>query len=266
MKHNKKKNIAIIFDLLLKEYYSENDINRKTLLESIIFKYFNKNSVLLKEYNLYNVLSSIRGMNEKDSERYLSNIKEEFNKLDRQNIEKNINLLKEDISKNLGKEFYDKFTPNYKVYATIFGLLNETYETAHEKFELENKILDLMRMQEIQPKAYILEHSDIIIYNQYCKKFNEKYSTLLECQKKLIYEFINSENVDLMITLNEELSNCKNILIEFKKQQKDSKVLEKINLTLEQINEFKNKKQLIEEDFEFILELQEVCYDINGNK
>lgn len=261
MKHNKKKNIGIIFDLLLKEYYSCSDDNKKIIIESIIFKYFNSKSILLKEYNCYNVLSSVRGMNERDSERYLNIIKEEYKNLNHEENEKQLSLLKEDISKHLGKEFYDNFTTSYKVYATIYGVLNETCENSLEKFELENKILDLMRSEDVKKTNYIVEHSDILTYNTYCKKFNSKYLSLNENQKLLFEKFIKSidDDVDFTLTLNEELHNCKKILEERIKIEKDSKLIERINETLKEITNFNSKNKITNEDFEFVLNLQEVC-------
>lgn len=261
MKHNKKRNVGIIFDLLLKEYVSSNEDSKKNLIENIILKFFKENSILLKEYTFYNVLSSMRGMNERDSERYLTIIKEEHKKIDKNLIEKNLNELKEEISKQFGKTFYNNFIPTYKVYATIYGILNETTENSIEKFELENKILDLMRGQDEQKKSYIVEHLDIITYNQYVKKFNEKYTELSESQKNLLQKYIHSidNDVDFILTINEELHQCKNILNESLKKEKDPELVEKINKTLSEIKEFNTKTKIVNEDFEFILNLQEVC-------
>lgn len=261
MKHNKKRNVGVIFDLLLKECISSTDESRKNLAEEIILKYFNTNSILLKEYMFYNVLSSVRGMSERDSERYLSIIKEEFNKLDKQVVENKLLQLKEEISKNFGKSFYDSFIPTYKVYATIYGILNETSENSIEKFQLENKILDLMQGHDEHKKTYILEHLDIITYNQYVKKFNEKYIDLSPEQKSLLEKYIHSINndVDFVITLNEELGRCRSLLEKRSSVEKDNSLLEKINKTLNELKQFGNKKKITNEDFEFILNLQEVC-------
>jgi len=262
MKHNKKRNVGIIFDLLLKEYISSNDDSKKSLIEGIILKFFKANSILLKEYTFYNVLSSIRGMNERDSERYLSIIKEEFKKIDKTSSEKSLNDLREEISKQFGKSFYDNFIPTYKVYATIYGILNETSQNSIEKFELENKILDLMRtQQEEQKKAYILEHLDIITYNQYCKKFNEKYTNLSEGQKNLLQKYIHAmdNDIDFVLVLNEELHQCKKVLNERLAVEKDPILVEKINKTLDEIKNFGSKNKIINEDFEFVLNLQDVC-------
>lgn len=258
MKHNKKRNIGIIFDLLLKEYFS-NSKDNKIKSENIILKYFNPSSILLKEYNLYNILSSIRGMGERDSERYLTHIKHEFNNLDKVLVDEQLKLLKEDINKNFSREFYNNFIENYKVHATIYGILNETSESSIEKFELENKVLDLMRSQD-DKKSFILEHSDTIVYNQYCKKFNEKYTGLNENQKNLMDKYIKSidNDIDFVLSLNEELMNAKDILTERLKTEKSTRLKEKITDTLSQINEFKKIKKISDKDFEFVLELQNV--------
>ncbi len=261
MKHNKKKNIGIIFDLLLKEYVSCSDDSRKIIIENIILRFFNSSSLLLKEYTLYNVLSSVRGMNDRDSERFLSIIKEEYKKLDHEKNDKQLSLLKEELSSLFGKSFYDSFISNYKIYATIYGVLNETYENSIERFELENKVLDLMRGEDVQRKMYVLEHLDIIVYNQYVRKFNEKYKTLKESQIKLLNKYIScmNDDVDFVLEINEELKKCKNVLSEKIKTENDSLLVEKINKTLEEVKLFENKKKIIGEDFEFILGLQEIC-------
>ena len=64
MKHNKKRNTAFLYESLIKELTKaivRKDNERKKVVIEIIKKYFNKNSLLKEELNIYNNLLNLEG-------------------------------------------------------------------------------------------------------------------------------------------------------------------------------------------------------------
>jgi len=266
MKHNKKKNIAIIFDILLLEQarykilQNSEDYNK---IELILKKHFHENSSLLKEYSFFNILSTLNTSGDQSkATKILQEVKNSYKNLDKDLIEKDLTLLKEDISHNLESNFYENFVNNYKIYATIYNILNECISDPLQRIKLEDKIVDNMLLEDKSESPDYLLDSSTISYNKEYIKFSNKTINLLPEQKTFLNKYINTytNDFDFFIYLNEEVRRCKEI-IDVNKSKIDSEEVK--NILMEKINNLPKKHKLGKEDLEFILEIQTLASKLN---
>ena len=113
------------------------------------------------------------------------------------------------VNKDLGKDVFNNFLPNYKTLASISQIFN--FKTSpKKKIILENKIIEEMSYEEVPTK---IGPVDNIVYNSFVKRFNDEYGNqLLEEQKDLLFKYIFSfsdSGVSLKVSLNEEISRLK---------------------------------------------------------
>mgnify|MGYP003138847033 FL=1 len=89
MKHNKKRNTAFLYECLIKELTKaivREDKKRQTITKKVLKEFFNKNSELREELNLYNSLLESKNLNESFSRRLLEETKKDFYGLNRKSI------------------------------------------------------------------------------------------------------------------------------------------------------------------------------------
>ena len=122
----------------------------------------------------------------------------------------------------MGKDTFNIFTPNYKSLATIAQLFS-VKTPVKRRVILETNLIDSMTAES---KSMDIEPIDNVVYNVFVKKFNEKYETLLEEQKDLLYKYIFSfadDGYGLKISVNEEIERLKEVISEGKKEIPDLK-------------------------------------------
>jgi hypothetical protein len=88
LKHNKKRNTAFLYEVLLREGTKatlEKDFNRLNTVKTFIVKAFYPQTELGKELSLYKTL--LEGKIEKDiAEKYLQEVKDRHSKIDKQEL------------------------------------------------------------------------------------------------------------------------------------------------------------------------------------
>ena len=146
------------------------------------------------------------------------------------------------INKELGKDFFSVFVPNYKNYANISHVFSKKTDPK-TRVILERRIVtSLIARSEIKEEKKF-QHLDSLTYKTYVKKFNEKYNEeLLEEQKNLLTRYItsfNDDGVEFRYFLNEEIGRIKACLSEkIKKNPELCNVMEKFdNLKLSNVSE-----------------------------
>ena len=78
LKHNKRRNTAFIFETLVKELTRaaiRQDLEKEQRVKNILSEFFLKDSVLSQELSLYKSLYETRGVNTKDAEKILNEVK-----------------------------------------------------------------------------------------------------------------------------------------------------------------------------------------------
>ena len=207
LKHSKIKNTGILFELLTRQITADVLAGKSTKSVGILKKYFNENTELGKELELYKLLSEKNYTSEVKANDLLNVVIKQRQKLSNSNLRREkynlISSIKENYNVN---DFFNGRIPNYRLLASIYNVFQS--ETTSEKFKanhivnsrftvLENithKKVDEKQFKEKVLKEYSKEDKDLrlLAYQILVDKFNSKYKTLDESQRKLLKNYINN--------------------------------------------------------------------------
>ena len=144
IKHSKYKNTGILFELLTRQITSDTISGGTNKALSILKKYFNSKSELLKEYKIYNALSTKSYQDENKATILVNTLIEAHNKLNRSQLRREkYNLIKELKSTYDLNDFFKAKITNYKTMASIYNLT-------------ENK--DATPLSIVDSKVQLIEH------------------------------------------------------------------------------------------------------------
>jgi len=252
LKHNKKRNTAFLYESLVKELTRavvKRDTERKNVLVSMIKEHFSKGTILNQELELYKALNETSSMDIYTAERLLTEAKKQFSEISRDKVFENQSRLIEKINKDIGKDFFSNFVPNYKTLASIAQIFSDS-STAKEKVLLERAIIGrLVTKPNRQDAPEPMKPIDRLVFKKVIENFNEKYGgKLLNEQQELLNRYILSfDNSDLefKVYLNEELSRVKESLNNIKGDetiQGDKELLRKLEEVKETVGRFQTRK------------------------
>ena len=206
VKHNKIKNTGILYELLSRQITVDVINDEKNSKSVKLFKeFFNKNTELGKEYELYSVLLNKKYKNLTHASQLMEAVVKSRRKLSnrRLNNEK-YNLIKT-IKENYDiKEFFNTRIPNFKVLASVYRVFQT--EVGKEDFGPVQKTDSSITItehitqskQSRVKKQNISEYSEqdkdlrLLSYQLLVDKFNKKYKTLNENQRNLLKQYINN--------------------------------------------------------------------------
>ena len=208
IKHNKLRNTGILFELLVRQITADTLSGSESKAVNILKKYFTKTE-LGREYKLYELLNKNNKLTESKANVIINTIVETSKQLNKSALRRQkYNLIKE-IGNNYNLEdFFKTKIPNYKVYASLYTLL-EIYseeKAINPEQVISNKInilehLTSSKISEKEVKDNVFEelkHQDkdvrILTYKILLEKFNSKYTNLNINQKLVLKEYINSVN------------------------------------------------------------------------
>ena len=219
VKHNKIKNTGILYELLSR-HITVYVINDNKHLKSVkLFKeFFNKNTELGKEYELYSILLNKKYKNLTHASSLVEAVVKSRRKLSNRRLaNEKYNLIKT-IKENYDiKEFFNTRIPNFKVQASIYRVFQS--EVGKEDFGPVQKTDSSITItehitqskQSRVKKQNLSEYSGqdkdlrLLSYQLLVDKFNSKYKSLNESQKNLLKEYIN--NVSNTNSLKEFIDN-----------------------------------------------------------
>ena len=270
MKHNKKRNTAFLYEVLVREGTKATlakNIDRLNTVKQIIIEHFGPNTHLRDELSLYGALRN-PDVDKSLGEKFITEVKNRYMSLDKRELFNEQTRLINKINKTLGATVYDNFIPYYKDLATISQIFGDN-TPIKEKILLEQEILS--KFQALKEQNSELKHIDNIVLRSFVKKFNDKYSSLLSEQKDLLSKYISSfadDGLELKVYLNEQLSHL-NDRVKAALQQEDIKndkfMTEKTNKLLNVIKEFKEKKNLSPDMLQNLLKIQQFVHEVEKN-
>jgi len=268
-RHNKKRNTAFLFEVLVKELTKaslQKDEERKDKVVGVIKRHFSKGTPLHKELDVYRALSETRGVSAEAAERMLSEAKRAYALIPTRSIFDSQSEAIADISSELGTEVYANFVPNYKDLATLSQIFNEKGPLA-TRVLMEQKQVEIMTSLPEEPQG--IEHISNLTYKSFTKRFNKEYSGKLhEEQSELLNRFIYSfsdNGVGLKTYLNEEIGRLKRVVEEsfnMKEIKEDQRMLSNAKRVLETLDNFK-QAPLTESDIKKILKIQELAREVS---
>ena len=204
-KHSKIRNTGILFELLTRQITVDvlnND--KKGSAANILKTFFNKNTQLGKEYELYRVLTVENYKSETKANHLVDVVLNARTKLNESSLKREkYNLIKEVRSKYDINNFFMARIPNYKVNASIYKLfstkedMNPQTETESRFTIVENitrKNLSTKKKENVMVEGQRKQEKDLrlLAYGILVDKFNKKYSSLSAEQRNLLKEYINN--------------------------------------------------------------------------
>ena len=197
MKHNKKRNVGIIYELLLKHICTkllEGKKKEAKKATKLIEKHFKKNTELYKEFRLFNALAKSNITNTHTVASILNEAKIASNNLDNKLLERQKSALLKDINYNItDKDFYYRSIADYRDLGSVQLALNEWRKKDKDVkrlVDLEVKLGELMLREKgkANEQKYDASHSDRLVLKIMTEKFNRRYGEELSSDQKRIIE------------------------------------------------------------------------------
>jgi len=266
-KHNKKRNSAFLYEVLIQELtkavlQKNQDLQNKTT--ALIKESFGGNSNLYLELKLYRAITNTEGVGVITAEKIINEVKVRHKDIDKKKLLLEQNKLIRKMKKLFLDDVFSNFVPNYKNMASIAQIFNQK-TSIKSKILLENEMVGKMSLKEDEEKMVPIDN---IVYKSFVKKFNNEYSVkLMTEQRTLLNKFITSfhnNGLELKIYLNEEIGRLKKVLSQALKTEefiKDSEMNTSAKNVIGLLESYKNKtpdKKMVEE----VIKVQELVKEI----
>jgi len=247
IKYNKKRNTAFLYEALVTEVSKsiiEEDLEKRDAIVSVIKEFFDSESPLAKELQLYSALYETTGAGPRVAEKLINEVRSEYLNLDLGEIFNNQTNLINKVNKSFSTSVFNNYVPNYRNLASISQIFNKKTPVKH-RILLETQIIGEMTKK---LKEKVEFDNNKFNYETVIEKFNEKYETVLtECQKKLLGKYVMSfvdNNLELKAYINEEIHRLKDgvvALTESEEVKSDKNMLEKTKKVLSILEGYKQK-------------------------
>ena len=280
LKHSKIKNTSILFELLTRQITADVLADKTTKTVGIVKKFFNEQTELGKELQLYKILSEKKYNSTLKANQLLETVIKSRNKLSNSKLRREkYNLIKA-IKENYNvDDFMNARINNYKLLASIYNIFQS--ETTNEQFNPEHivnskfTILENIagKKQTSQNKeTFIAEYKQkdkdlrLLAYQILVDKFNSKYKTLDESQKKLLKNYINniSNTNSLREFVDSEIVKVKKYLKTELPKVKDDITQIKLTEVINQIDALSKGKLVTEKQVLTLMRYYELVKEINN--
>ena len=201
--HNKKRNVGIIYEQLLRtmaEALISDETEKYQATLQIIRKHFAPGTQLYREFRLFNALVKTTVDKESLATRILQEAKSAALGFDRDQLRKEKAALIKDINYSLSDPgFYRQRINEYREYATIQTLLNDWRSGSSTNIarvaDYENKVCDFLLVEKNEETLSVLKDEDVsgLTVRLMTEKFNNRYGQQLnDSQQTLIREYVFS--------------------------------------------------------------------------
>jgi len=277
IKHSKFKNTGMLFELLTRQITSDIISANESVAISILKKFFNKNSELLKEYSLYKTLCEERFSSDSKAMMLIEAVLKARKKIDKMKLKDEKYQLIKSINENFNvNNFFQTKVQNYKLLASIYKIfeyteLDNPIEVTRSKVTVienmasdkKSRIVDDVSSISNEPKEIRLLSYKILV-----EKFNEKYGNLSSEQKNLLREYIgnvsNTNNFKEMI--KEDAIKIKKVLSFKMKSISDKSLKIKLTEVIELLEQYKTLKNVEESHISALLRYYSLINDLDGVK
>jgi hypothetical protein len=252
LKHSKIKNTSILFELLTRQITADVLAGKSTKSVLIVKKYFNENTELGKELQLYRILSEKHHESSDRATQLLEAVIKSRQKLSNTRLRREkYNLIKEIKESYNVSDFFNGRISNYRILASIYNVFQS--ETTNDVFDPEGVVNSKFTVLEhITSKKLSAEETKAKVLKEYSKtdkdlrllayqilvdKFNQKYKTLNESQKSLLKNYINnvSNTNSLREFVDNEVSKIKKQLNSHIKKVEDKVTQIKLSEAINQV-------------------------------
>ena len=205
LKHSKIKNTSILFEVLTRQITADVLEGKDTKTVKIVKEFFNENTELGKELQLYRVLSEKTYDSADKAAQLLETVIKSRQRLSNSKLRnEKYNLIKQ-IKENYNvTDFMNVRLPNYKILASIYNIFQA--ETTTDTFNPEDVVNSKFTVLEnivgkkksVKNDNFLKEYKEkdkdlrLLAYQILVDKFNTKYKSLNESQKGLLKNYINN--------------------------------------------------------------------------
>jgi hypothetical protein len=269
-KHNKKRNSAFLYEVLVQELTKSiisKDLALKEELTKTIKQFFSKESMMYRELKLYRAISRSKGVKEKVAEKIINEVKSRHKEIDKKQLISEQSKLVRRIKKMMSDDALSNFVPNYKDLASISQIFNQRI-SVKSKVLLESEIIKGMLSKDSDEGMVPMDN---LIFKSFAQRFNNEYgSKLLPEQKTLLNKFITSfynNGIELSAYLNEEVGRLKGDLkvsLQNAEFSSDEDMRNNAENVINLLESYKNKapdQKMVEE----VIKIQELVQEINNH-
>jgi hypothetical protein len=262
MKHNKYKNLGIIFESLI--HYTigliaDGKTEESSKIMSLIKKNFLKKTSISECYNIYSQLLYSEAINYYHASKFYNRLIKEHNKLDHSKINAEISKMFDVLKKDFNiKEIMDTKVPNYKLFSSfrIATKQENTYLRPKNQMDVEVVILEhLVNNQELKkinnnniveveyPKEK--QEVDKLALAIAFKKFEkDAKNNLSEDQAECLIKYYSLSEENYLKWVNKKIENMLNELCDKRESIDSVKVKEKLSLYIERIEKIYKDKNI----------------------
>lgn len=248
--HNKKRNVGIIYSLLLKTAAAglvEGNVSKQNKAQTILKRFFSPGTELHREWKLFSALSEPYGADGSLATRILGEAKTAAGRHNKHILQREKNKCIKDINYSFGADFWKQRVDDYTKLATVGQLLENWRSPADQrdiaittKYEavVHGILMETKEVKTLQEEK--IPEADGLVVKLMIEKFNQKYSkTMTPLQQKLIKSYIFSDdNPTLFVKLVEAVQKrAVQSLEDYKYQCDNDIVLSKIDEVRSQIAE-----------------------------
>jgi hypothetical protein len=238
MRHNKKRNVGIIYEQLSQAFSQalvERNQKKSMLIKKIIDEHYDKNGEIFKEFKIFNALLRVHASSDSLATSILKEAKLATISLNRKKLDIEKSLLIKDVNYTLNENgFYDRSIPDYRNLATIQSLMNIWQHKSKNNFkklvEFESKVHCLLREDKSHSdiKNQLNPEVDNLVLKIMREKFQKKYKPILsEKQSQIIEAYVCGDNPRTKNLLTEVKRKAINNIKKFEKICENNILLEK---------------------------------------
>ena len=272
-RHNKKRNTAFLFEVLIKEMAKcvmNKDIARQTAVAQVVKRHFGKGTLLYEDLHIYRAIDDTSGVTPDVARRIIGEAKSSADRMDRRGLFKEQSSVIKKINHSLGNEVYSNFVPNYKNLANISQLLGDSSVTIKKRVLIEESLVEAMSIPTTtRSTEEDMVPIDAIVYKTFVSKFNEEYAEKLQGEQRELlsrYIFSMSDNgVSLKTFMNEEVERLRNVIEDsynLKEIKGDPLMTEKTKKVVGFLNSL-HTTPLTETEIKKILKIQELAREVS---
>lgn len=277
IKHSKYKNTGMLFELLTRQITSDIISGTDSVATSILKKFFNKNTEMIKEYRLYKTLCEEKISTETKSQMLIEAVLTSRKKINKKKLnEEKYNLIKTLTENYEMNDFFQTKVSNYKLLASIYKIFE--YSELDNPVEITRSKMTIMETMMSESKKELLEERvdlssepkeiRVMSYKILVEKFNKKYGELSTDQKSLLREYIgnisNTNNFKMFV--QQEAAKMRIILEDKIKRTKDKTLKIKLAEVSDLLNQYETIKNLDENHVSALLRYYDLVNDLKEIK
>lgn len=277
MKHSKYRNTGILFELLVRQIASDTLNNQDSSAVKIIKKYFNSNTQLGRELELYQSVIKEKFSTEMKANKFLDAAVSARRQLNSSSLRREkYNLIKEINQSFESESFFKSRVNNYRELGSVFRLFESELQPAEDvknRYQLIEHILkgDVAKQKSsLISEDYGRQDKDtrLLSYKILIDKFNSKYDNLNERQKRLLRKFINnvSDTSSLKEHIISEVPYIKRTLNRKIKSVNDPVLKIKLAEVMKQANRLGRSRTIKDKEIVSLLKLYELITELKNVK